>query len=637
MCDRTRFSSRSSCRLSAIAACALALLAPSGGATAGSSNSLMDISTDGALLACSNRDSGTVTVVDLASGKKLHEVKVGEKPEGVSFLGGTHKLAVAVYHDDKVVFLDGDSGRTLGHTDVFDEPYGVVSDAAGGRVFVTLSYPGQVVEIDANTRTVTHTINAGPFARGIAIAPDNARVYVTEYYTANVLATDLASGQVADRWPGIASDNIARQLALHPTRAKAYFPYMRSAVERAHGEGSIFPYVGVLDTRPAGSPSQSSAGQKRRKRFPMDSFIGVHVTANPWEVALTPDAKRFFVLFSGTNDLYACEVVDDDYREFRYRATLQMGNNPRAVRVAPDGGTFYVYNALDFNVVAYDVESLERRASIEVTTNPLGEETLAGKRLFYSALEPMVGRRWIACSSCHIDGETDGRTWQNPEGLRDTPALAAMAWTHPLHWSADRDEVQDFEHTIRGNLMQGRGLIRGDVHEQMGAPNKGLSPALDALAAYSNVHKAPLSPHAKAGPSDAARRGKDLFFSQGTNCASCHAGPYYTDSTPGAPGEPVKVHDVGTGSTELDPSEQMGFAYDTPTLLGVYKTAPYLHHGKAATLADVLTTHNRGDRHGKTSHLSPAEVGDLVEFLKALPYEDPEPQAIKLGMTKIER
>jgi cytochrome c peroxidase len=81
----------------------------------------------------------------------------------------------------------------------------------------------------------------------------------------------------------------------------------------------------------------------------------------------------------------------------------------------------------------------------------------------------------------------------------------------------------------------------------------------------------------------------------------------------------------------------MGPAYDTPTLLGVYKTAPYLHHGKAATLRDVVTTQNAGDRHGRTSHLSAGAVDDLVEFLKALPYEDPEPVAERLGMKTVER
>ena len=41
---------------------------------AGSSNSLMDISSDGALLACSNRDAGTVTILDLRRGAKLREI-----------------------------------------------------------------------------------------------------------------------------------------------------------------------------------------------------------------------------------------------------------------------------------------------------------------------------------------------------------------------------------------------------------------------------------------------------------------------------------------------------------------------------------------------------------------------------------
>lgn len=646
-----RLRSAAFARLIAVAAVATYVMVAVPAARAGSSNSLMDISADGTLLACSNRDSGTVSVVDLKTNAKVREVNVGHKPEGVSFLGGSHSLAVAVYHDDVVVFVDADTGKTLGKADVADEPYGVVSSAAGDKVYVTLSYPGQVVEIDAATRTVSRTMPAGPFSRGLAISADGSRLFVTEFYTAVVLALDVSSGKVVDRWAGIRSDNLARQITLHPNgRPKAYLPHIRSATEHAHGEGSIFPYVSVVDTKPvepkpgdaqsadAKPAADPAAPSDRRSRLPMDSFVGTRVTANPWEIAVTPDGRRLFVVFSGTNELFACDVIDDDYREMRHRATVLLGNNPRAVRVAPDGKTFYVYNALDFEVVAYDAATFKRTAAVAVTDSPLSEEKLKGKRLFYTALQPMVGRRWISCSSCHPDGETDGRTWQQPEGLRDTPALAEMAWTHPLHWSADRDEVQDFEHTIRGQLMQGRGLIRGAVNPAMGKPNKGLSPELDALAAYSNSHKAPLSPHAKAGLSESAKRGKELFFASATGCATCHSGPYYTDSTPGTTGKPraeVVRHDVGTGGD--DPSEKMGPAYDTPTLVGVYKTAPYLHHGKAATLADVLTTNNKGDKHGKTSQLSRGDVDDLVEFLKALPYEDPEPRARELGMIKVER
>lgn len=612
-------------RLVAVVSSLLALLATlPAPLVAGTSNSLMDISADGKLLACSNRDSGTVTIVDLASHTKLHEVTVGTKPEGVTFLGDSHRLAVAVYGDDCIVCLDGDSGEAIGRCDVFDEPYGIVSDPSGKQLYVTLDYPGQLLTIDVATLQITQTFQGNNFLRGIALSPTEGRAYLAEFYTSKVIAVDLAKGAVADEWTGTSTDNLARQLVLNPRRAKAYVPHLRSRVSSVHGAGAIFPYLSVIDTL--------ASEELRRKRIPLDSFASTRITSNPWEVAVTPDGRGLYVVFAGTDDMFACEVLDDDYREIASRRLIQVGANPRAVRVAPNGQTVYVYNALDFNVVGYDTAKLQPVANIQVTDNPLGDEVLTGKKLFYSALQPMVGRRWISCSSCHPDGDPDGRTWHNPEGLRNTQSLAGLAWTHPIHWSADRDEVQDFEHTIRGPLMQGQGLIRGAVHEPLGEPNAGRSETLDALAAYANSHKFPLSPYAKNGLSEAARRGRDIFFAAETQCATCHSGPYFCDSRPRATGEIVR-HDVGTG--EDDPTEKMGPAYDTPTLLGIYRTAPYLHHGLAATLADVLTTLNRNDRHGKTSQLTPPQIADLVEFLKALPYEDPEPIAESAGLVKM--
>jgi len=591
-------------------------------AGAGQSNSLMDISTDGKLLACSNRDSGSVTIIDLQSQKKLSEIKVGKHPEGVSFLGKTHLLATAVYDEDLVVFLDADSGKQIGRTEVFDEPYGIVSTSDGAKIFVTLDYPGRIVEIDTTSRKVTREFSSGEHLRGIAISNDDQSLFTTEYYSALVRKIDVASGQTADQWPGGSTDNLARQITLHPFRPKAYLPHIRSRITVAHGAGSIFPIVSIVDT-------QAGEG-KRRRKIPMDSFLGARVTSNPWDTAITPDGKTFFVVFAGTDDMFVCNVIDDNYRELTFRAALNLGHNPRAVRVAPDGNTFYIYNALDFNVVAYDTQTLQRQATIDVTHNPLGEEILLGKQLFYTALQPMSSRLWISCSSCHPDGQSDGKTWHNPEGLRNTQSLAGMAWTYPIHWSADRDEVQDFEHTIRGPLMQGKGLVRGKINPALDAPNKGLSRALDAMAAYSNTHEFTLSPYAKKGLNPAAERGRELFFSKQTQCATCHSGPFLTDSVPS---KKFIRHDVGTAVD--NPGEKMGPEYDTPTLLGVYRTAPYLHHGKAQTLEEVLTVYNHDDKHGKTSPLSKQEIADLVEFLKALPYEDPVPKAQAAGLVKI--
>ncbi len=618
-------------RLISVALCGLWCLT----ANAGTSNSMLDISADGRWLVSANRDNGSVSVVDLESNKVVHEIKVGHHPEGVTFLGQTTNFAVTVYGDDEVVFADGATGKITGRVAVADEPYGIVATPEGDRVYVTLEYPSQVVEIDVAQKKIARTMVlngnaikgdaiAPPFLRGIALSTNEKRLYVTEYLTANVRAIDLSTGEETDRWIGNPADNLARQIALHPTRPKAYVPHIRSRVHVNRGEGSVVPFVGVLTL---------SAGEGRRRvTMPMDGFNSIFVVANPWETAISPDGKTVCTVFAGTDDMYVCNVIDDDYKELTHRRTVKVGHNPRAVRFTPDGSRFYVFNSLDFDVVGYATDSLRQVAQIKVSENPLGEEKLLGKVLFYTALQPMVGRRWISCSSCHPDGDSDGRTWQNPEGLRNTTALYTMAWTHPLHWSADRDESQDFEHTIRGQLMQGQGLVRGKIHESLDKPNKGLSKGLDALAVYSNGHPAPLSPHSKNGLSDSAKRGKELFFSAETKCATCHSGPYYSDSTPV---KPYKLHNVGTGDS--DKSEKMGPLYDTPTLLSVYRTAPYLHHGEAQTLEDVLRKCNPEDKHGKTSHLDDQQINDLVEFLKVLPYEDPEPAGIAAKLPKVDR
>ena len=72
---------------------------------------------------------------------------------------------------------------------------------------------------------------------------------------------------------------------------------------------------------------------------------------------------------------------------------------------------------------------------------------------------------------------------------------------------------------------------------------------------------------------------------------------------------------MGTGGGA---EEVAGSAFDTPSLLGLF-AAVSLHDGRAASLAEVLTTHNPEDRHGATSHLNETQIEDLVAFLLSLP------------------
>jgi cytochrome c peroxidase len=114
------------------------------------------------------------------------------------------------------------------------------------------------------------------------------------------------------------------------------------------------------------------------------------------------------------------------------------------------------------------------------------------------------------------------------------------------------------------------------------------------------------SPHLIRGQlSPAAQRGRRLFISAQTGCARCHPTGLFTD---------LRTYDVGTAGP-LDGGDR---AFDTPTLVELWRTAPYLHDGSAATLREVLTVRNPQDRHGHTSKLTEPQRNDLIEYLLSL-------------------
>ena len=590
-------------------------------ARAGDSSSLMDVSADGSRLLVANTDAGTLSIVDLKSRKLVAEIPVGDHPEGATWLPGTNFALVTVYGDDCVKFIDTERHAVVFTLPMGDEPYGIVTTKDGKFAYVTQDYPGTITEIDTAARKVTRTFAVGKDVRGLAISKDDTTLYATEFFTGTLIAVNRAGGSIVDRWDGQEQDNLARHVVLHPKRGKAYLSHIRSRVTSHDARGSIFPHLSFCDLVPA------KMGEKRRRSLAMDTFNGVYVVTNPWEAAVSPDGTKLYTIYAGTDDMNVSKTLDDDYEEIdRIGRAVTVGKHPRAVRTSPDGREVYVYNTLDSAVVVLSETLTKKIAVIPVAGPAKTAEWRRGKELFQSALAPMGTARWIACSSCHPDGLTDGRVWQNPEGLRKTMNLFGLAHTHPLHWSGDRDEVQDFEYTIRGKLMQGRGLARATLkprdsftvfaeHDQK---TSGLSGDLDALAIYTNSFRMPLSPHAPGGKlTPQAVRGKTLFESTITNCTQCHTGPYLTDSTLT---KPLKLHDVGTGEAK---TEKIGPKYDTPTLLGVYRVREYLHDGRAKSLEDVFTIHNAGDKHGKTSHLSKDDVADLTMFLMSLPCEAP--------------
>lgn len=103
----------------------------------------------------------------------------------------------------------------------------------------------------------------------------------------------------------------------------------------------------------------------------------------------------------------------------------------------------------------------------------------------------------------------------------------------------------------------------------------------------------------------AAVRGK-VLFDGAAGCSTCHSGPtYYTD---------LQKHNVGTGFGTRD----LSASFDTPTLAEIWRTAPYLYRGQAATMEEVLTVFNATNQHGITSGLTSQQIADLAEYVLSI-------------------
>jgi YVTN family beta-propeller protein len=536
-------------------------------------------------------ESGRVAVVDTATGRLVREIFAGASPRGIAH--AYDRLFVTCEFLDDLAVIDAATLNVIGRWPVSAEPYGVVYDSWRGLLFVASSAEGVVDVIPTvgeGAGRIWTRIPVPAKPKGVALSPDGARLYVTHFFTGQVSIIDPVEFRLLETVPAPPSANMMQKVAFHPD-GRAFLPHILSNSETPEPafNTAVSPRVTVLD--PEGA------------RASIDLSIGA-VSANlPFDATFSPDGSKLYVAHLGSGDLTVVPLEDP-----RRLSRIDVGDGPRGVVVTGDGRKAYVVNSLSEDISIVDLAAGRETGRIAMTPSSQAPVFKRGKTLFFSSRPAELSRdRWLSCASCHFEGEHDARTWNFPPGPRNTTSLRGAIDTRPLHWSADRDEVQDFEHTIR-DLQGGTGLIRGRApNPELGEPNERLSADLDAVATYVTLLSVRRNPFP---PDRIVERGREIFFSPATGCASCHLPPRFTDSDPRF----RPVHDVGTGDGI---GERLGRAFDTPSLRGVWDAAPYMHDGSAATLRDVVTQ-NPGDRHGRTSHLTDEEIDALVRFLRSL-------------------
>lgn len=597
-----------------------------------------------------NPDNDTVSVLDLSSDTKVLEIPVGKAPQNLSLVG----TEVWVVNRDSadITIIDASSMSTVETMALpaASAPYAVVADELTLDVYVTLSASGTLLKVDGPLRSVSEELDLGRDIRAISIDQTGSTLYVSRFVTPPLPEESTATPITNDVVTSYGGEVLVVDTGIFGLADTIILQHSEALDTRVSGRG-IPNYLGAVSIMPSGDYAWVPSKQDNIKRGSIRDGFNLNHENSVRAVASKLDLNSQSEILADRVDLddasMATSVLFEPSEAYMFAALETTGKvamielatgteaarfttglAPRSLAISPDAEFLYVHNFMDRTVTKHNVGELINNTANDspalatyslVANEALAAEVLLGKQLFYDAGDDRLAREdYLSCASCHADGSHDGRVWDFTgfgEGVRNTISLRGRAGTAhgPLHWSGNFDEVQDFEGQIRSfaegsGLMSDMHFLSGTLGDPLGDPKAGLSADLDALAAYiTSLDSYDASPYRDQDTgllTETAIQGQNLFAEKG--CSSCHSGTTFTDSA-------LEVfHDIGTlGALSGNRSSGPLTGLDTPTLKGVWSTAPYLHDGSALTLEDAISAHT-------SISVSEFEMIALVEYLKQL-------------------
>jgi len=586
--------------------------------------------------------------------------------EGPGFLG---PMAVAVSDDEQtlfaacadagqVVFLRLPAGRIVRRVDVPGRPTGLAIGADQARILVSCAAPqSSVLLVNACSGKVHESIPVGHTAMSPVISGDGRWAYVCNRFSNNVSVLDLEAGTETAR-VAVAREPIAATLAMGgrlllvanhlpnaslDTEDMGYVgavvtmmdtqTHETRRIELAHGSHSARGLHVLADGRHALVTHLLANFEQTPFRVDMGwinvnvvSVIDVlegkvlgtigldamdHGAANPWGIASTADGASVCVAIAGTHEL---SVIDgaELLGEFARRTMQPMmgawpiyvslgeslwrrqplpGIGPRALAVA--GTKVYVAEYFSDSVAVFDLAATDGATahSLALGPKPAWSRERWGEMLFHDGTRCF--QHWQSCASCHPDARMDALNWDLlNDGLGNFKSTKSLLLAHRTPPSMARGVRATAEVAVRAGFVH---ILFDERPEEEAA----------AVDAYLRALRPVPSPQLVDGRlSPAAERGRRLFHSNTIACHTCHPAPLYTD---------MKMHNVGTRNIR-----DLVDRFDTPSLVEVWRTAPYLHDGRYLTVRGLLGDGEHGLSGGRRQKLTDEELDDLTAFVLSL-------------------
>lgn len=275
---------------------------------------------------------------------------------------------------------------------------------------------------------------------------------------------------------------------------------------------------------------------------------------------------------------------------------------------------------------------------------PTAAKIALGKQLYFDGR--LSKNNKMSCASCHhpkdgfanaqrfaigVDGSRGGRSapsainvayyrqlfWDGRAASLEEQALGPIQ--NPIEMAETLDSVVAKLSAIEGYRSQFKDVFGTDVTAD------GIGKAIATYERTILSGNAPFDAY-KAGDktalSEAAERGRKLFFGK-ANCAACHGGSNFSDTSYHNIGIGMDAEEPDVGREAVSKLEGDRGAFKTPTLREIAKTAPYMHDGSLKTLEEVVEHYAKGgianewlDEELFPLRLNAQDKKDLVVFMK---------------------
>ncbi len=575
-----------------------------------------------------------VAVFDIAAGKVTRTYSLPGKPSGVALAADRSRLYVTcALTKGRVQVVNLRTGRVsytlpAGHT-----PMAPVLSSNGKILYVCNRFDNNVSVIDLASRKQTTLIPVQREPVAAALGPNGRFLFVANHLpigTANigpiaatVSVIDTETNKVATTIELPNGTTALQGICISPDGRYAYATHIlaRYTVPTTQLER------GWINTN---ALSIIDVGKKEL----IDTVLLDDVdngAANPWAVGCTSNGKYICVTHAGTDELSIIDasammdkirkyhadqrnaqnrtIGQGDYGSYGSSSTPSSpssnipnelsflygirqriklcGKGPRALAIV--GSSVYVAEYFTDSITIVDINKTTGTKTTALALGPTPKMSIRrrGEMLFHDA--SLCFQSWQSCASCHPGGaRVDALNWDLlNDGLGNPKNTKSLLFSHRTPPAMFTGVRQNAEMAVRAGIRHILFAVRPE--EEAVSIDKYLK----------SLRPVP-SPYLVNGRlSVSAKRGRKIFSK--ARCASCHKGALHTD---------LRQYNLGIGKG-LDKDSE----FDTPTLVEVWRTAPYLYDGRAVTIEEVLTKYNPDDEHGRTSNLSDREITDLANFV----------------------